>query len=184
MATEAFFDSYFFRNKTIFINKKQVKEKIILSIQNLNRIEMFIPIFSRKPFSPIKNNGYFPDLAEIQTLIRFHTFTQIVQNLLQKPCKLTILADGNKYNRACKTPHTIIVKYQQLLQYWIHLLGFQDTINLQDYEAWIHKSVDIQYSVREEKFNQLYQEISSQFNQFFDPNHILDSLNTIETVVN
>ena len=159
-----------------------MKEKIILSIQNFNRIEMFIPIFSRKPFSPIKNSGYFPDLAEIQTLIRFHTFTQIVQNLLQKPCKLTILADGNKYNRACKTPHTIIVKYQQLLQYWIHLLGFQDTINLQDYETWVHKTVDIQYSIREEKFNQLYQEISSQFNKFFNPNRILDSLNTIQSI--
>lgn len=175
--TEAFYDPHFFRNSDKFINYETLKNKIQHSIEANNSIEILLPIFSRKPISPIKNLGYYPDIAEIATILKIASFSKIIQNLLNKNVTFTVLADGKKYNRACRTPDFIVEEYQKALQFWIDYFKLNNFITIADYEKRVLISTGEEiYFLREEKFFNKYKEISLYFDKFFNPKDIRNSL--------
>lgn len=173
---ELLFDPYFFRNTKKYIDYKVLKKQLET---NLDCIEILFPIFSRKPISPIKNCGYYADIAEIYSILKMASFSKIANNFVDK-VTFSILADGKKYNRACKTPDVIVEKYQKSIQFWIDYFKFNHLIHLDDYETRTHSSIgDEHYLYREESFVKKYKEISSLFDRFFDPIDIANSMKHI-----
>jgi len=134
--TKAFYDPYFFRKTEYFINYKNLENKLLSSIKNNSCIEIIFPIFSRKPISPIKNRGYFADIAEIFTILKIASFVKLIQKIIGKDIIFKILADGKKYNRVCKTPDYIVEDYQKSLQFWVDYFKLNNNIKIVDYEKY------------------------------------------------
>nr|WP_321432592.1 L-tyrosine/L-tryptophan isonitrile synthase family protein [uncultured Campylobacter sp.] len=143
-------------------------------------IEILFPLFSRKPISPIKNCGNYADIAEIYTILKIAAFVKIARNFLGKNIIFTILSDGKKYSRACKTPDHIIDEYQKSIKFWINYFKLDDCIYLNDYEARVLGSIgEESYLLREEKFYDKYNEISLLLDKFFKPEKIFNSMSLI-----
>ncbi len=138
---EAFYDPHFFKNSAKFVDYQILKSSISRSIEMNGHVEILFPIFSRKPISPIKNCGYYADLAEIATILRMASLSKILHNTLGKRVIFTVLADGKKYNRACKTPDFIVDEYQKSLQFWIDYLKLDDLVSIVDYERRVLASI-------------------------------------------
>ncbi|WCG81527.1 L-tyrosine/L-tryptophan isonitrile synthase family protein [Pectobacterium sp. A5351] len=171
-AAEALFDGYFFKNNEQYINRSETVSIISENINKHKEIILAMPVLSRKPFSPIKNKGYFPDIGEINTLLRCAKLAKLISNISNYPCKFIILADGNKYNRACKTPYEVVDLYQQSLNYWVKYLHIDDFVEVVDYEKWISDdSVDDWDFKRHVLNKRLYHELSSKYDRFFDANN-------------
>lgn len=134
---EAFFDNYWYKIREENISRRTLRDHVKQVLERGKRLRLHFPILSRKPLSPIKNRGPLPDLAEIHTLARCAEAAQVVNTLSPTGCVLTILADGFKYNRACRTPAPFVAAYQQGLRFWIEQLGMADVVNLVDYEDWV-----------------------------------------------
>ncbi|WP_445495353.1 L-tyrosine/L-tryptophan isonitrile synthase family protein [Photorhabdus sp. SF281] len=139
VVSESLFDNYFFKIKKHYTPRNYIRDQVKKCLNKEEKIELLLPILSRKPFSPIKNRGGLADLAEIQTIIRCAKLGHLTNNLSPTGCKFTILSDGLKYNRACGTPSHIVQEYQNSIIFWIKKLGVEDVINFQDYESWIEE---------------------------------------------
>lgn len=140
-----------------------------------------MPILSRKPLSPIKNKGIYPDLGEINTLLRIYSISKIISILSNCECQFIILSDGNKYRRACLTNKKIVDDYQKSLKYWIDKLKLSQHIKLIDYEEYIHSQKT--NNLTEERnflYNKKLQELSNTFDNFFNPK----DLNTLTKLYN
>lgn len=181
-AVEALFDSYFFKNNERYVNRENVSKILKKSIDESDKITIVMPILSRKPISPIKNKGYFPDLGEINTLIRCYSISKIISILSEKTCEFIILSDGNKYRRACHTPPHTVDLYQTSLKYWIKELNLSNFIKVVDYEKWIY-SYDrfLWENDRVEIYNDYYKSISCQLDNIFSSDNSLLSLNNLES---
>ncbi|MFZ7239331.1 L-tyrosine/L-tryptophan isonitrile synthase family protein, partial [Avibacterium avium] len=157
---EALCDSEFFKKDTFLTEKEFIISNIKSSIDFHKEINLIIPIFSRKPLSPIKNNGVNPDLGEINSLLRFYSLAKLITNLSEVKCNFIILSDGHKYNRACLTPKYIVDNYQRSLRYWIRELSLSDYVKFFDYEEWIQKDKDHNWlNIREELYKSKYKEL-------------------------
>lgn len=180
-ATETLFDSYFFKNNDKYVNRTDTAKLIKLSIEKYNKIKLVIPLLSRKPISPIKNTGFYPDLGEINTLLRCAQLVKTLTNVSGYDCELIILADGKKYNRACQTPNGIITAYQSSLKYWINILGIGDFIKLIDYEEWLCEGNDSNWiEHRESIYNDIYKSISITYDSMFFHDNLSSSLDNIK----
>ncbi|MBF0752478.1 MULTISPECIES: hypothetical protein [unclassified Pasteurella] len=85
----------------------------------------------------------------------------------------SLLADGYKYNRACKTPNFIVERYQKTLKYWISLLSLSNHVSLIDYEQWLKDNNNEKWVIdRENKFLEIYHTLSYQFDKYFNSNNI------------
>ncbi len=178
--TESFYDPYFFRNSKRYIDYEVLKNKIIQSMSIYNNIEIILPLFSRKPISPIKNRGHYADIGEIATILKIASFVKVLQSFSNKQIFFTILADGKKYNRACNTLDFVVEEYQKSLQFWIDYFKLNDLVRIEDYEKRVFKSIGEElYLLREEKFYKKYHEISVCFDKMFDSYNIKLSLLTI-----
>ncbi len=134
---EAFYDSHLYNAHEAHLPRPMLRDQIKAIIHKGEALELLFPIFSRKPFSPIKNRGPLPDLAEIVSLARCIEAVQAANTLCPTGCRLNFLADGLKYNRACRTPDAIITAYQRSLSYWVSVLAGHHVVDLCDYEGWI-----------------------------------------------
>ncbi|MDC9583227.1 L-tyrosine/L-tryptophan isonitrile synthase family protein [Xenorhabdus sp. PR6a] len=180
-AAEAFFDNYFFKNNNSYVTPKYTVDLIKESIECSNKICLVMPILSRKPISPIKNKGYFPDLGEINTLLRFAKIAKIIRNISGFKCEFLVLADGNKYNRACGTPKSIVDDYQMSLNYWINILNISDVVKICDYEKWILENKEINYAdIRESMYINNYNYLSKKFDPIFCCDDLTSALEKIK----
>ncbi len=178
---EVFYDNKYFRSTEKFFSPKLLKPKIKELIDKKQKIEMLLPILSRKPLSPIKNKGTLPDVSEIETLMRCATIGRIINNLSPLGGRVMVLADGYKYNRACGTANEHVFKYQESLRFWIDRLGIGDVVNLVDYEQWIQQGRDKDfYHIRENLLKQLKEEIEQEFNPLFNPKNLVSALTNIK----
>ncbi|MEQ9863672.1 L-tyrosine/L-tryptophan isonitrile synthase family protein [Pectobacterium aroidearum] len=180
-ATEAIFDNYFFKNNDDYVNRLETSTLIKESINRYGKIILVMPVLSRKPFSPIKNKGIFPDLGEINTLLRCAKLAKLISNISGFPCEFLILADGHKYNRACKTPHEVVSLYQQSLRYWVNYLHIDEYVKITDYEEWIVNADEVNWQLnRECLYNTIYQDISKKYDKAFCFNDLDTTFNTME----
>jgi len=178
-AAEVLFDSYFFKNNDEYVNRTETVRLIKESITKYKKIILLMPIMSRKPFSPIKNKGIFPDLGEINTLLRCAKVAKIISNTSGFPCEFLVLADGNKYNKACKTPHEVVRLYQQSLEYWVNYLNVSEYVKIKDYETWIGNEEGDWKFKRDKLYEITYIDISKNYDKVFTPtnlNSIYDTL--------
>lgn len=152
--TEALYDNWWF-----ILEKKQsfrieTRDRINALIQKKSKIEALFPVFYLKPYSPLKNRGPYPDIAEIYSLSRCYEVIKIIDILSPIPSQLTILADGFKYQRACNTSTESILAYQKALNFWNSLLGFDSVVKIIDYEKWIEDNLGTPFMLEREKYYQ------------------------------
>lgn len=179
-AAEALFDSYFFKNNDTYVNRSDTVRLITESVLKYDKIFLVMPILSRKSFSPIKNKGYFPDLGEINTLLRCAKIAKLIENISGFCCEFLVLADGHKYNRACKTPHAVVDLYQQSLEYWVNFLQIGKYVKIKDYEKWVFNEKEKDW---EEKrvilYQTTYKSISKRYDEHFNVNNLDEISNTL-----
>lgn len=182
-AAEALFDSHFFKNNNKYVTPEYTVDLIKKSIEHKDKIYLVMPILSRKPISPIKNKGYFPDLGEINTLLRFAKIAKIISNISNFECEFLVLADGNKYNRACGTPKNIVDNYQMSLNYWINALNISDIVKICDYEEWVLENKENNFiDKRESMYISIYNSLSRKFDSMFCCNDLNSTLGKINQV--
>lgn len=133
--TEILCDNIFVRYKKDFLSRSIIYEKIIQLQEQKQIIRLCLPLFSRKPVSPIKNKGGGVDLAEIASLLRCYVLAKMISTVYEYGVEFVIFADGYKYQRACQTPSDIIQMYQDGLHYWCNFLGINDLVKIIDYES-------------------------------------------------
>ncbi len=179
--TEAFFDNWWFKPKSDHLPRIILRDQVSTLLDKGCPLQLYFPIMSRKPFSPLKNRGVQPDLAELYTLVRCAEATQVINALSPTGCQLNILADGFKYNRACQTPDEAITAYQTGLAFWVNYLGISDIINIVDYERWVRDGVPA--SLLDERcyrYDSYCHMLYEKYESFFDVIDLEKSLRTIE----
>ncbi|MEA3119076.1 MAG: hypothetical protein QOI13_2346 [Paraburkholderia sp.] len=180
---EALFDNWWFKAKEQNLSRTALRDHIQESLKVGRRLRLHLPILSRKPFSPIKNRGPYPDLAEIHTLARCAEAAQVIKALSPTGCEFVILADGFKYNRACQTPDTFVTAYQEGLRFWIDHLDVGDIVTLVDYEDWVQKSVPTtEAQLRTLKYEHYCKSLIGTYGPLFDPADVNSSLCAIQNV--
>ncbi|MCL7929909.1 L-tyrosine/L-tryptophan isonitrile synthase family protein [Halomonas llamarensis] len=180
---EALFDSCWYKVQEANLSRIEVRDHVKFCLQKGKPLELLFPIFSRKPLSPIKNRGGIPDLGEIHSITRFAEAAQIIDSLCPTGCKLTVLADGFKYNRACGTPAALVAEYQQGLQFWLGQLNVDDIVSIIDYEDWVSDGLEEHTAgEREPIFLNYYSDISTRFEPLFDPSNLAESFARIASL--
>lgn len=139
---EAFFDNWWFKVQESHVSRLEIRDHVRAQLAKGNPLELIFPILSRKPLSPVKNRGVHPDLGEVHSLVRCAEAAQVINALCPTGCRLTILADGFKYNRACRTPDDVVADYQRGLSFWLDRLDVADIVQLVNYENWVAEGLD------------------------------------------
>ncbi|MFF9019962.1 L-tyrosine/L-tryptophan isonitrile synthase family protein [Streptomyces eurythermus] len=134
---EALFDAKWFRTKKDHLTRTELRDRIRGVITRGEPVQLVFPVFSRKPYSPVKNRGTSPDTAELHSLACCAALAHVIDALSPTGCRFTILADGRKYNRACRTPDRVVEEYQSTLRDWIAELGASEVLRVTDYERWL-----------------------------------------------
>ncbi|WP_445375805.1 L-tyrosine/L-tryptophan isonitrile synthase family protein [Photorhabdus tasmaniensis] len=180
VVAESLFDNYFFKIKKDYTPRNYIRDQVKNCLNKEEKIELLLPILSRKPLSPIKNRGSLADLAEIQTIIRCAKLGRLTNNLSPTGCKFTILSDGLKYNRACGTPSHIVQEYQNSIAFWIKKLGVEDVINFQNYENWIEENMlSNRYTQRDKMYKEHCDDLSTHYDKYFNHDDLMVSLQKI-----
>jgi pyoverdine/dityrosine biosynthesis protein Dit1 len=178
--TEALYDNHWYKVREENLPRKVLRDQI-QCIDRGEPIELIFPIFSRKPFCPLKNRGPYPDLGEIYSLARCTEATQIANTMSPTGCRLTLLADGLKYNRACRTPDEVVIAYQSALGAWKSLIADDQVVRLVNYERWVaeHLHSDL-HAARLSLYAQRVEDLDRTFRPLFDPLAPAESLRSIE----
>jgi hypothetical protein len=151
---EALCDNTYFKQRQEHVSRVQLRDRVAQLLQQGAPVDLILPIFSRKPASPLKNRGGLPDLAEVASLAQLAGAAQVASALSPTGCRIHLLADGHKYRRACNTPAAEVDAYQQGLGFWIDALSVGNQVQLVDYEASITpESCGIDRGLREHVFN-------------------------------
>ncbi|MGW3108176.1 L-tyrosine/L-tryptophan isonitrile synthase family protein [Streptomyces sp. NPDC001100] len=167
--TEALFDGKWFKTKPDHVGRAALRDKVARSIGNGEPVELVFPIFSRKPGSPLKNRGASPDVAELHSLVRFAALAHTVDALSPTGCRFTVLADGRKYNRACRTPDATVTAYQDTLREWTAELGASSVLHISDYEQWLREGLDEQLiAARDRLYPQWVDRLTATYTPLFD----------------
>lgn len=186
LISEALFDSNWYKIKEDHISRLELRDKLLVIMNKNKKIQLYLPLLSRKPFSPVKNKGTLPDLSELHTLARCAEAAYTINALSPTGCELIILADGLKYNRACGTPNSEVELYQLCLKYWMNILGIHDVVKLENYEEWVNRGLSaeaIQY--REVYFSDKYHALKKEYNLYFnvhDLSHSLDEISNMNEI--
>jgi hypothetical protein len=178
---EAFYDNHWYKVREENMPRKVLRDQIRNAIARDEPLELIFPIFSRKPFSPLKNRGTLPDLAEISSLAKCTEATQTVNALCPTGCRLTLLADGRKYNRACRTPDEVVTAYQSSLLAWKALIADDDIVRLVDYEQWLADNLRGEtLAARSPLYARYCDQLTGTYLGLFDPENPQASLRAIE----
>lgn len=181
ICTEIFFDTQLCRPNQANLPKKILHEKITHLVKNKYPLKIGLPLFSRKPISPIKNRGYLPDLAEIASIGRCYELALILSAVYQNGVEFLIFADGKKYRRACLTPTFIIDEYQNGLMSCVKLFNASRLVKVLDYEEKVRSALGVERTnAREELYKRNYNNLCEIFSVYFDPYKIGESLRFIE----
>lgn len=174
---EALCDPWSFRVHPEHLPRIQLRNRIAALMRSQRPIDLLLPVFSRKPLSPVKNHGPWPDLAELASLAQLAGAAQVASALSPSGCRIVLLADGHKYRRACQTPAAQVDGYQHALQSWIHALGVQDQLVLQDYEAAVSEDVlGVPHGTREALYRARAAELAATHRQALDPDDMAGTL--------
>lgn len=167
---EAFFDTCWFKARVENFSRVTLRNQIEYLLHRGETLHLHLPLFSRKPFCPLKNRGPFPDLAEIHSLARCAEAVQVINAISPTGCQLFILADGLKYNRACRTPSSIVATYQAGLRFWLEQLAVADIITIVDYENFVSnpETGGVGLSEREALYQTYLAAIVDRYDSHFD----------------
>lgn len=180
LISEALFDTHWYKVKDQHISRLELRDKVLSIINKNQKIQLYLPILSRKPFSPIKNKGTLPDLSELHTLARCAEAAYTINALSPTGCEFIILADGFKYNRACGTPNSEIELYQLCLKYWMNILAIHDVVKLENYENWVNSGLSEEAALsREIHFRNKYNDLKKEYDLNFNINKLDESLDGI-----
>ncbi|MDM0029103.1 L-tyrosine/L-tryptophan isonitrile synthase family protein [Variovorax saccharolyticus] len=181
IATEILFDSGFCKPNEKNLSRRAVHEHFKGLRDRREPVRLGLPLFSRKPISPLKNRGPNPDLAEIASILRCHTVAKMLSHVHDSAAQFVIYADGHKYRRACGTPATVVAAYQADLLYWCHQLGLTDLVQIVDYEKAVCASLgDAGSARREARFQEICADLRGQLGDLFCPVNLIDSLSRVE----
>jgi putative intracellular protease/amidase len=181
IASEILFEPSLFKPNEQHLSRTQVYSRIKELYKLKKPIRLALPVFSRKPVCPLKNRGHLPDLAEIVTLSRCYEVAALLELVYPFGVEFTAYADGNKYRRACGTPHELIQDYQDGLVYWSQQLDITTLVRIVDYESELVKILGRDLiSERESQYEQKTHEIKKHFDQLFNPVDLSESLRRVE----
>ncbi len=182
ICTEVFFDTQICRPNEAHISRQILHEKIRKLVKEKHRLKIGLPLFSRKPISPIKNRGYLPDLAEMASIARCYEIALILSAVYQDVVEFAIYADGKKYRRACQTPNSMIDNYQDGLKDYVVLLKASSLVQVVDYEEQVCAALGYgRTCVREDTYNENYANLCRKYAGQFNPSDLRESLKAIET---
>lgn len=177
---EAFFDNRWYKIREENLPRPVLRDQVQESLERDEPLELVFPIFSRKPFSPLKNRGPYPDLGELLSLARCTEAAQTVNSLSPTGCRLTLLADGLKYNRACRTPDDVVRTYQSALRAWKSLIADDRVVCIANYEQWVSDRLPAGIlAVRSPTYQRYVDELSALYGPRFDADTAADSLQAI-----
>ena len=153
-----------------------IKSLIGNTIEQGRTLELALPAFPRKIFSPVKVRGLHGDLGDGFTLLFFAEIIQAINNLYNlypsestKKSRLLIFADGTWNQRSSGASIEEIRTFQQDIQDWIELLGLEEQITLLDYKQYVEKlSNDLGETVKQtigSKFRNLQEAIEFKLNE-------------------
>lgn len=183
ICTEVLFDSQLFRPNESHVSRVFLYKKIANLLKSSKGISIGLPLFSRKPVSPLKNRGGLPDISEIVSIARCYEVAKILSEICQREVKLTIFADGRKYARACNSPERRIKKYQQGLHFWNDHLGTSHLVKIVDYEEVTHHAIggggDL---VRTAAYEEKLSDLDNKYGCYFDPRQVDNSLSYISSL--
>jgi hypothetical protein len=179
--TEALFDGRWFRTKPDHVARPALRDRVAAAIRDDRPVELVLPVFSRKPLSPLKNRGTSPDVAELHSLVRFAALAHTVDALSPTGCRFTVLADGHKYSRACRTPDVVVSAYQDTLRDWGAELGASSVLHITDYERWLHEGVhETLMAARDSHYPALLHRLATVYTPYLDVADLSGSLARIQ----
>lgn len=145
-------------------------------------VRLGLPLFSRKPVSPVKNRGHHPDLADIAALGRCHEVAALLRSVHPAGVEFVVYADGHKYRRACQTPPELVDEYQAGLRYWNRALKQSDLVTVADYEAQLRAVLgDEEMARREALYAENVTLLHAQFGPLVNPTDPAGSLERVGT---
>ncbi|WP_374983272.1 L-tyrosine/L-tryptophan isonitrile synthase family protein [Streptomyces fradiae] len=174
---EALSDGKWFRTQRAHMGRAGLRDRVAQALRHGEPVELLFPVFSRKPFSPVKNRGVAPDTAELHSLARCAALAHTVAALSPTGCRFTVLADGRKYNRACGTPGPVVAAYQDTLRRWVADLGADAVLRVVDYEGWVAGGLGAaDLRTREEYYRRRAAELADRYGRLFSPHAPRESL--------
>ncbi|HDJ1439497.1 TPA: L-tyrosine/L-tryptophan isonitrile synthase family protein [Serratia rubidaea] len=184
IATEILFDAKLTKCIEKNVNRSAVHQKIKYLKSSNQPLLIGLPLFSRKPVSPIKNRGHLPDIGDIHSIMRCAEIAKLLSWVHDYDIHLSIFADGFKYQRACGTPDAMISDYQASLRFWAAKLGIDKYIKIINYEdAVSHTLGPEQTRFRDEVFLNTYHQLHANTAPLFNPDSLHNSLRDIEANV-
>ncbi|MFE1577675.1 L-tyrosine/L-tryptophan isonitrile synthase family protein [Streptomyces fradiae] len=174
---EALSDGRWFRTQRAHMGRAELRDRVARALRHGEPVELVFPVFSRKPFSPVKNRGVAPDTAELHSLARCAALAHTVAALSPTGCRFTVLADGRKYNRACGTPGPVVAAYQDTLRRWVSDLGADGVLRVVDYEEWVARGLGAaDLRTREEYYQRRAAALADRYGRLFSPHAPRESL--------
>jgi hypothetical protein len=184
IATEILFESKLTKVIERNMGRELVHRKIKYLNDNHQTLLIGLPLFSRKPVSPIKNRGHLPDIGDIHSLMRCAEVAKLLSWVHDYDIHLNIFSDGFKYQRACGTPDHIISDYQTSLRFWAAKLGIDKYVKIINYEDVVtHTLGRDQARLRDEIFLNTYYKLTEQTRPLFNPKSLYASFHSIEVKV-
>jgi Pyoverdine/dityrosine biosynthesis protein len=169
-ATEVLFDSQLVKLREQFTSRAAVHRHLGTLRESRTPLRLALPLFSRKPVSPVKNRGPYPDLAEIASLLRCYELAAMLSWVYDEKSEFLVFADGMKYRRACGTGVDRIRRYQDALRYWSAQLGIDDLVKVVDYEDAVSGALGADGTRRREAaFEERSAELHARLDGHFDP---------------
>ena len=183
LATEVIFDSHLVKPRQEFQSRIDIYRDFAALRKSRANLCLALPLFSRKPVSPVKNRGHYPDLAEIASLLRCYQLAALLSWAYDEEVRFLVFADGVKYRRACGTPLSQIRTYQQALRFWCTELRIGDLVEIVDYEDAVHAALGTEETERREARYRAYRdELHARYGRHFDPRTPAESLAVIERI--
>ncbi|MGH3437444.1 MAG: L-tyrosine/L-tryptophan isonitrile synthase family protein [Sciscionella sp.] len=180
VATEILFDRHLVKPREQHRSRASVQQHFRSLRESKAPLRIGLPLFSRKPVSPIKNRGPYPDLAEIASMLRCYQLAAMLSQVHDTKTEFLIFADGVKYRRACETDLLQVRLYQDALRYWCDQLGISDLVQVIDYEDAVCSALGVDAAKRREaQYEQCRANLSGNYEQHFDPYDPARSLATI-----
>lgn len=170
LATEIFFDRQLTRPREQFRSRASLHCHLRSLRESRARLRIGLPLFSRKPVSPVKNRGPYPDLAEIASLLRCHELAAMLSWVYDEEVEFLIFADGMKYRRACRTAMSRVQWYQDGLRFWSDQLGIGDLVKIVDYEDALSSALGVDDTWRREsRYEEYCAQMAATYGRYFDP---------------
>lgn len=180
LVAEALFDGRWFKAKKEHFGRAELRDQVLGTISAGRPVELVLPLFSRKPFSPVKNRGRAPDTAEIHSLARCAALAHTLNALSPTGAVFRVLADGRKYNRACRTPDDLVLDYQDSLRVWVRELGAAGVLEICDYEDWVRSGItSSHWDQRASRYAEWVVDLERDYTPFFDETDPVPSLDAM-----